>query len=129
MMRRRAWLALLCPALAWAAAGSWGLTLKGPRVAGPDRIYTSRAFIPPPVPSGVHVHRVQWRYALPPGRQLDAWLCAGSRCQALEGRRGTSHGFGGVAADAPWRFRFRLRSGHAEPVQVESLRLLVDYRS
>lgn len=111
-----------------AAAGSWSTTLRGPRVAGPDRSYASAPFTPPAIAIDARVRRVHWRYALPPGRELVAALCADRHCVPVTGRRGSSEALAGAAADAPLQFRFRLPAGERTPVQVGAIDLSVDYQ-
>lgn len=112
-----------------AAAGSWSATLRGPRVAGPDRSYASAPFTPPAIATDARVRRVHWRYALlPPGRELAAELCADRHCVPVAGHRGSSEALAGAAAAAPLEFRFRLPAGERRPVQVGAIELSVDYQ-
>lgn len=119
---------LLWPCLGLAAAESWSQSIDGLRVAGPDRAYESVRLVPPAMGSDTHVVRVHWRYTLPSGRRLLAWLCAGHHCVRLQGRRGVSDGLAGTADTTPLYLRFRLPAGIRQPVRVGSIQLLVDCR-
>lgn len=111
-----------------AAAGSWSATLRGPRVAGPDRSYAGAPFTPPAIATDARVRRVHWRYALPPGRELAVELCANRDCVPVTGTRGSSEALAGTDADVPLAFRFRLPAGERRPVQVGAIELSVDYQ-
>nr|WP_241262847.1 flagellar protein FlhE [Parahaliea mediterranea] len=112
-----------------AAAGSWSGELPGLRIAAPDRLYWSDPVSAPdsaPVDGG-RVSRVSWRFELPPGRGIEAWLCGGERCVALQRQRGASTALAGAPAGGPFRFRFALPAGERRALSVRGLRLGVDY--
>jgi len=113
---------------AFAASGSWSGTINGPRVAGPDRNYASAPLTPPALAAGARIRRVQWRYALPPGRRLIAELCVGRHCIRLNTNRGSSDALVGTPADTPLAFRFRLPVDACQAVQVGAIQLVVDYQ-
>lgn len=126
---RRAWLAPLCAvaALAAAAPGGWATKVDAVRVAGGGQDYTSARLVIPHAPADATLRRVQWQYAVPPGAQVAAQLCAGNECIVLASQRGQSEAFAGVPAATPLQFRFRLPLGVKTPVRVGAIQLVVDY--
>lgn len=128
------WLVLVCIVLAltsspaWSAQASWSKRGGGLRVGGSGRAYTSHLLQPPDLVKTSRIAQVHWQYSLPPGRRLLAWLCAGSRCVRLHGRRGVSRALAGVSGGQALRFRFRLRPGDRKPVSIGSVQVIVDCR-
>ncbi len=128
--RRHRWALLACalPALALATPGSWSTAVGDVVIGGSGQDYPSVPMLAPRTGSTARLVRVQWSYRLPPGRRVDASLCAGRRCIALAQPRGQSTALAGIPTDQPLQFRFRLRAGDALPVRVRQVRLVVDYR-
>ncbi|GAA3905166.1 hypothetical protein GCM10022228_14230 [Halomonas cibimaris] len=117
------------PAAAIAATGSWVAAVPATTVAMSDRSTATRRVAPPAAAhaDGRAIERVQWRFATPPGKSVDAWLCHPRGCVALAGRRGATRAFAGYRAGAPLYFRFRLPPGQP-PFQIEGMQLIVSFR-
>lgn len=117
----------LTPGLA--ATGSWVASVPGRMVAMSDRTSATQAAVPPASAdvAGRVMGRVQWRFATPPGRLVDAWLCHPQDCLSLTQRRGTTRAFAGYPADAPLEFRFRLPPGES-PFRVKESTVIVNYQ-
>lgn len=116
-------------AVAAVAPGSWSSPVPAVRVGGPARMYASGVVAPPrPLPPAARLQRVRWRYHLPAGARLDAWLCTGDRCVVLAGRSGVTAALAGSEANAPLRLRFRLPAGARRPVKVTRIQLTAEYR-
>ncbi|ASK34770.1 flagellar FlhE [Alcanivorax sp. N3-2A] len=116
----------LMPVLATAAPGSWVAEVPALRVAVVGRAVYSEAVTPPPG-AGVP-HRIGWRYTSAGHRRLDAWLCQRQHCVPLQGERGRLAAPRGWRADTPLRFRFRLPPGETRAVQVNGLRISLEWR-
>lgn len=111
------------------AAGSWVAQVQGVRVTMAEREVRSAPLVAPTaVPGDATLAEVSWRYRLPPGEAVRAWLCQGEACTALSGERGTTRAFSGGRVHDPLHFRFALRPGHKRMVQVQGLQLIAHYR-
>jgi len=134
---RSGWLilVLLCsltPALP-AAPGSWQAPLAEVRLAVAGRLYRSEPAVPPPVALSVAetsaLSHVGWRFRLPAGRRVQAWLCQGEQCLPLgSARRGRFQAPPGWVAERPLHLRFRLPAGENRALTVQAPRLTVEYR-
>ncbi|WP_116474193.1 flagellar protein FlhE [Zobellella maritima] len=120
---------LLTATGAVAAAGSWVLQAPAVRVAVPGRQYVSAALVVPEPASlaGRRLVSLSWRYQLPTGRQLQAWLCQDERCIALSAAEGAPD-TSGLRLEVPLRFRFALPPGERQAVTVQGLQLILNYR-
>ena len=111
------------------AAGSWVAEVQGVRVTMAEREVRSAPLVAPTaVPGDATLAEVSWRYRLPPGEAVRAWLCQGEACTALSGERGTTRAFSGGRVHEPLHFRFALRPGHKRMIQVQGLQLIANYR-
>ncbi len=118
---------LAVPALA--APGSWQSSLPESRLAVAGRFYYSEPATPPPAAEGKAIVRVGWRYRLPAGRRVQAWLCQGGQCLPLgTARRGRFLAPPDWRVARPLRLRFRLPAGDPRAVTVGTPRLMVEYR-
>lgn len=124
-----AWLMLAGMPAAFAATGSWVAAIPGMMVAMSDRPDVTQNAVPPPSGdmTGRVIERVQWRFAPPAGKAVDAWLCHPQGCLALAQQRGTTRAFSGYRADAPLHFRFRLPTGE-RPFRINGLQVIVNYQ-
>lgn len=133
-MRPAAW--LLLSLLSWhapgatAAPGSWVAEAPAVRLAVPGRVYQSAALSAPrpELVAGAEIDSVRWRFELPSGRRVRAWLCRAGHCVALPGQRGRSRGLAGLAASRDLRFRFALPPGERRALPVRALQVVVNYR-
>lgn len=123
------WLLLAGLPAAFAATGSWVVSVPGTMVAMSDRPGASQNAVPPASANaaGREIERVQWRFSPPAGKAVDAWLCHPQGCLALAQQRGTTRAFAGYRADVPLHFRFRLPSGQ-RPFRVTGLQVIVNYQ-
>lgn len=113
-----------------AAPGSWAATAAPVTIAAAGRTYRS-GLLSPPRPELVvaaRITRVSWRFRVPAGRFVKAWLCSGEHCEAVAGQRGRSEALAGHVATGPLQLRFALEPGEQRAVAVRDLQLLVDYR-
>ncbi len=110
------------------AAGSW-VGQAGPvRAVMSDRAMDSTLMRPPPgVTAGV-IREVRWRYGVPSGQAVVAWLCHQDGCARLDAHSGITPALNGLPAATPLHFRFALASGQRRAVQVSDLQLIVNYR-
>jgi flagellar protein FlhE len=128
----RVWLLLLIlfpVAESRAAAGSWIVNAPAMRVAVPGRQYES-APLTAPDPAGMagrQLVSLSWRYQVPSGRRLQAWLCQGVFCMVLPGERGSRQTGLPTDVSRPWQFRFELPPGERQAVRVQGLQLIVNY--
>lgn len=112
-----------------AAPGSWQSPLDELRLAVAGRFYHSEPALPPPMAAGADIVRVGWRYRLPAGRRVQAWLCQGDQCLPLgSARRGRFLAPPAWRVSRPLRLRFRLPAGERRAVTVGAPRLTVEYR-
>ena len=112
-----------------AAPGSWQSPLAELRLAVAGRFYHSEPATPPPMAAGDAIVRVGWRYRLPAGRRVQAWLCQGEQCVPLgSARRGHFLAPPAWRGEQPLRLRFRLPAGERRAVTVGTPRLTVEYR-
>jgi flagellar protein FlhE len=112
-----------------AAPGSWQSPLAELRLAVAGRFYHSEPATAPPAAMGATVVRVGWRYRLPAGRRVQAWLCQGGQCLPLgSARRGRFLAPPEWRVSRPLRLRFRLPAGERRAVTVGTPRLTVEYR-
>ncbi|WP_218314123.1 flagellar protein FlhE [Halomonas sp. 18071143] len=110
------------------AAGSWVAEVQGVRVTMAEREVRSAPLVAPTaVPGDATLAEVSWRYRLPPGEAVRAWLCQGEACTALSGERGTTRAFSGGRVHEPLHFRFALMPGHKRMIQVQGLQLIANY--
>lgn len=110
------------------AAGSWTDRVSRLRVNLVDREAVSPALAANgQAVTGHVIHNVRWKYRSPPGNAVTARLCHPGGCVPLSGQRGTTWGLSGLAADAPLRFRFALKT-RQPPLTVEGLQVIVNYR-
>lgn len=123
-------LTLLPLAESRAAAGSWVVHAPAIRVAVPGREYESAPLTAPgrAEMAGRQLVSLSWRYQLPAGRWLQAWLCQGTYCMELPDERGSRKTDLPVASSLPWHFRFALPPGERQAVTVQALQLIVNYR-
>ncbi|WP_445001219.1 flagellar protein FlhE [Halomonas mongoliensis] len=82
---------------------------------------------PPGVTAGV-IREVRWRFDLPAGQAVVAWLCHQDVCVPLGSRSGITQALNGVPAATPLHFRFALAPGQRRAVQVSDLQVIVNYR-
>ncbi|WP_458524956.1 flagellar protein FlhE [Onishia taeanensis] len=122
---------LLMMAPACLAAGSWVASAPSVTAAVPGRVASSEAISAarPSRLSGRQVRDVAWRFRLPPGRAVRAWLCQGSECLSLATPRGRRNAPVSWQAGSPLHFRFLLPTGQRRAVTVQGLTLIVNYRS
>lgn len=129
---RVGWLILLLlpAARAMAAAGSWVASAPAVRVAVPGRQYLSAPLgaAEPERLTGQRLVSLSWRYQVPAGRQVQAWLCQREHCLHLSDARGKRRLWPGFSPDSQVRFRFALPSGEQRPLTVQGLQLIVNYR-
>ncbi len=113
-----------------AAPGSWAATAAPVTVAAAGRSYRSGPLSPPrpELVADAKITRISWRFRVPAGRSVSAWLCSGEHCEAVAGQRGSGEVLAGHAAVRPLQFRFVLGPGEQRAVAVRELQLLVDYR-
>ena len=112
-----------------AAPGSWQSPLDELRLAVAGRFYHSEPATPPPMAAGADIVLVGWRYRLPAGRRVQAWLCQGEQCLPLgSARRGQLLAPPAWRIERPLRLRFRLPAGDRRAVTVGTPRLTVEYR-
>ncbi|WP_424778024.1 flagellar protein FlhE [Onishia taeanensis] len=113
------------------AAGSWVANAPPVTVAVPGRVASSEALSPAHSSrlAGRQVSEVSWRFRLPPGQALRAWLCQGSECLSLTSPRGRRSAPMSWQAGRAVHFRFLLPNGQRRAVKVESLQVIVNYRS
>lgn len=129
MKRAAGLLLLVLGSPAWAAPGSWQSPLAELRLAVAGRFYHSEPATPPPLAAGATIVRVGWRYRLPAGRRVQAWLCQGEQCLPLgTARRGRFLAPPDWRVTRPLRLRFRLPAGEGRAVTVGAPRLTVEYR-
>ncbi|HEX5678530.1 MAG TPA: flagellar protein FlhE [Alcanivorax sp.] len=115
------------PALA--APGSWQAPLPEMRLAVAGRFYHSEPATPPPMAEGKAIVRVGWRYRVPAGRRVQAWLCQDGQCLPLgTARRGRFLAPPDWRVSRPLHLRFRLPAGESRAVTVATPRLTVEYR-
>ncbi|WP_181068200.1 flagellar protein FlhE, partial [Oceanisphaera arctica] len=103
-----------------AAAGSWIVNAPAMQVAVPGRQYLSAELA---VPESVtladrRLVSLSWRYQVPPGRRLQAWLCQGVFCMVLPGERGSRQTGLPTDVSRPWQFRLNCRPGERQAVRV-----------
>lgn len=110
-----------------AAPGSWQGRAPAFHVARSDARSCSQSMVPPALAGGRRLGSLAWRFEVPAGAVLQAWLCHPQRCIALPGGRGRSRDLAGLDAGAPLQLCFRLGEG-ATPRRVGGLQLLVEYR-
>lgn len=110
-----------------AAPGSWQARTPSLLLAVPGWESVSAALQPPALALGRHLAEVRWRFSLPAGAAVKAWLCHPERCIELVRNWGGSSALAGLDAGQPLQFRFRL-APRAEPVPVRDVELLVEYR-
>lgn len=129
MKGRAAVLLLLLWSPLEAAPGSWQSSLAELRLAVAGRFYHSEPATPPAAAHGGDIVRVGWRYRLPAGRRVQAWLCQGEQCLPLgTARRGRFLAPPEWRVARPLRLRFRLPAGERRAVTVGTPRLMVEYR-
>lgn len=129
MKRAAGLLLLVLGSPAWAAPGSWQSPLAEMRLAVAGRFYHSEPATPPPLAAGETIVRVGWRYRLPAGRHVQAWLCQGEQCLPLgSARRGRFQVPPDWRVARPLRLRFRLPADEGRAVTVGAPRLTVEYR-
>ena len=125
------WVALGAALLALPAhaAGSWVATAPSVRVAMVERPVHSAplASASPTLAQGQRIGRVSWQYRLPPGGEVQAWLCHPGRCVALSGSRGQTEALAGLPADSPLHFRFALRDQRQGAVTLQGLQVIVNH--
>lgn len=122
------WLLLAGLPAAVAATGSWVASVPGTVVASVDRPSATQNAVPPSGnATGRAIERVQWRFAPPLGKAVNAWLCHPQGCLALTRQRGTTRAFSGYRADAPLHFRFQLPDGE-RPFRIKGLQVIVNYQ-
>ncbi|MDR5893307.1 flagellar protein FlhE [Halomonas mongoliensis] len=110
------------------AAGSWTGQAGPVRAVMVDRGMESTPMRPPPgVTAGV-MHEVRWRFGVPAGQAVVAWLCHQDGCVPLDSRSGITQALSGVPAATPLHFRFALAPGQRRAVQVSDLQVIVNYR-
>lgn len=132
MMKRRDMLLALAlcmlPAISAAAAGSWVASQsRAVIVALIDRESRSAPLAPPGnIAPDARIKSVSWRLKLPPGKQINAWLCHPQACIPAIGQRGYSEALANLHADKPLEFRFRLQHT-GRPVRVTGLQVIVNY--
>lgn len=110
-----------------AAPGSWQARIPGLRLAVPGRESASVPLQPPDLARQRRLAEVRWRFELPAGAAVRAWLCHPERCIELPRSRGRSSALAGLDAGLPLQFRFRL-APRGEAQQVGAIELLVEYR-
>ncbi|MCG6656198.1 flagellar FlhE [Halomonas campisalis] len=111
------------------AAGSWVATAPSVRVAMVDRPAHSAPLTTssPALAQGQWIGRVSWQYRLPPGGEVQAWLCHPGHCVALSGPRGQTEALAGLPADAPLHFRFALRDQRQRALTLQGLQVIVNH--
>lgn len=110
------------------AAGSWVGEAGPVRAVMAERGADSTLIRPPAnVTTGV-IDEVRWRYRLPAGQEVIAWLCHPGGCDRLGAQSGTSQALKGLPAATPLHFRFSLAPGQRSAVQVGGLQVIVNYR-
>lgn len=114
------------------AAGSWVADSLTPTLRQQGRIYTSEALAPRATTplAGTRITSVSWRYGWSRWEpELEARLCAGGRCVALDGERGASRAFAGLAPATPFRIQFLIPGTPraVAPLYGEPLQLVVNF--
>ncbi|WP_428943299.1 flagellar protein FlhE [Pantoea sp. FN060301] len=123
-------LALVLPGAAM-AGGGWQASSPGPGISNRGEMATSSALSPAEPVTGV-MTEIAWRYVLtgPPPSGLRAYLCAQSRCVALEGASGTTRGLTNVNAGETLHFAYGVQGkGRLPlPLRVLSNQVMVNYQ-
>ncbi|MFC7368517.1 flagellar protein FlhE [Vreelandella zhaodongensis] len=114
---------------AHAAVGSWSTQLPSVLVAMSDRASSSQPIVPPAMADvgDATIGRIYWRYQVPVGVPMNAWLCHSEQCVPLPTMRGATSALAGKQIDGPMHFRFALASGQ-RPVRVQELQVIVNYQ-
>lgn len=110
------------------AAGSWTGQAGPVRAVMVDRGMDSMLMRPPPSVTAGTVQEVRWRFGVPAGQAVVAWLCHQDGCVPLDSRSGITQALNGVPAATPLHFRFALAPGQRSAVQVHGLQVIVNYR-
>lgn len=112
------------------AAGSWVATAPAVHVSMVDRPARSADLIAPApeLAHGQQIGRLSWQYRLPPGEDVQAWLCHPGRCVSLPGQRGQTEALAGLPADAPLHFRFALLDRRQRAITLQGLQVIVNHR-
>lgn len=93
-----------------------------------ERGMDSARMRPPPSVTEGAIQEVRWRFSVPAGQAVLAWLCHQDGCVSLDRRSGITKALNGVPAATPLHFRFALAPGQRRAVQVEGLQVIVNYR-
>lgn len=114
------------------AAGTWVADSVTPAIRQQGMRYTSEPLAPrasTPL-AGDRINRVSWRYGFSRwAPDLNVTLCGGGRCVEIEGERGNSRAFAGLAPATTFAFHFVVE-GRREaivPLYGEPLQLVVNF--
>nr|WP_024968350.1 flagellar protein FlhE [Pantoea sp. IMH] len=123
-------LALVLPGTVM-AAGGWQASSAGPGVGNRGQMATSPALSPAEPVSGA-ITQIAWRYVLtgPPPSGLRVYLCAQTRCVALEGASGTTSGLSNIPAGESLHFAYGVegKGRLPQPLRVLSNQVMVNYQ-
>jgi hypothetical protein len=114
------------------AAGSWVADSVTPTLRQQGRVYTSETLTPRSTTplAGIRITSVSWRYGWSRWEpELEARLCGGERCVVLDGERGVSRAFAGLAPATPFRIQFLIPGTPraVAPLYGEPLQLVVNF--
>ncbi len=129
---------LCCPALVFAASGSWsdsqpGMTLQNRGVVSSAAALNPPANAPVRQTPAATIESVSWNYRLygPQPAGLQVKLCnTNNRCAQLDGASGQTRAFYGQSAQAPFRLVFFVEGkGRLNPpLRIVSQQVMVNYR-
>lgn len=119
------------PASSALAAGSWVATAPAVRAVSVQRPMLSEPMSPasPAFGQGQVIRQVGWRYQVPQGVAVNAWLCHPGACVALSGARGQTRALAGLPASTPLHFQFALGDRRQRSVMLQGLQVIVNHES
>lgn len=114
------------------AAGAWVADSVAPTIRQQGMVYPSERLAPRASTrlAGERINRVSWRYGFSRWTpDLAVKLCGGGRCADIDGERGSSRAFAGLAPATMFRFHFVVagRPMAIAPLYGEPLQLVVNF--